>query len=168
MYQVKKQLQDAIKKLKAGWGINEVKREDLAAVLDKVVAALDRAAQLPVAPEPAGGDFDLCFLRVDVIGRDVSVPINKDANAPVRCTPAVKITSAPSMKVQAGFFDAQTRILYVKDNKGKKFHDTARTKVLYNENVVFLIKNLSPDMTGDACDLRGEFLSGIGGEANIV
>ena len=55
MQQVKKQLQDAIKKLKSDWGINEVKREDLAAVLEKVVAALDRAAQLPVAPAPAGG-----------------------------------------------------------------------------------------------------------------
>lgn len=50
MQQVKKQLQDAIAELKSGWGINEVKREDLAAVLEKVVAALDRAAQLPVAP----------------------------------------------------------------------------------------------------------------------
>ena len=50
MQQVKKQLQDAIKKLKSDWGINEVKREDLASVLEKVVAALDRAAQLPVTP----------------------------------------------------------------------------------------------------------------------
>ena len=55
MQQVKKQLQDAIAELKSGWGINEVKREDLAAVLEKVVAALDRAAQLPVVPEPVGG-----------------------------------------------------------------------------------------------------------------
>ena len=55
MQQVKKQLQDAIKKLKAEWGINEVKREDLAAVLEKVVAALDRAAQLPVVPDSVGG-----------------------------------------------------------------------------------------------------------------
>ena len=55
MQQVKKQLQDAIKKLKSDWGINEVKREDLAAVLEKVVAAWDRAAQLPVVPEPVGG-----------------------------------------------------------------------------------------------------------------
>ena len=54
MQQVKKQLQDAIKKLKAEWGINEVKREDLAAVLEKVVAAVDRAAQLPKQPaQPA-------------------------------------------------------------------------------------------------------------------
>lgn len=51
MQQVKKQLQDAIAELKSGWGINEVKREDLAAVLEKVVAALDRAAQLPVVPQ---------------------------------------------------------------------------------------------------------------------
>ena len=166
MYQVKKQLQDAIKKLRSDWGINEVKREDLAAVLDKVVAALDRAAQLP---EPdGGGDFGLCFLRVDVIGRDFSVPINKNENATVWSTPAVKITSAPSMQVQAGFFDSLSRIFYIKDNNGKKFHEIARTKVLYNENVVFLIKNLSPDMTGIACDLGGEELSGTGGEANIV
>ena len=55
MQQVKKQLQDAIAELKSGWGVNEVKREDLAAVLEKVVAALDRAAQLPVVPEPVGG-----------------------------------------------------------------------------------------------------------------
>lgn len=166
MQQVKKQLQDAIAELKSGWGINEVKREDLAAVLEKVVAALDRAAQLPL-PD-GGGDFGLCFLRVDVIGRDVSVPINKDANAPVRCTPAVKITSAPSMVVQAGFFDAKSRTLYVKDNKGKKFYETAGRKVLYNENVVFTIRSISPDMTGPAFGLDGEPLSGIGGEANIV
>ena len=50
MQQVKKQLQDAIAELKSGWGINEVKREDLAAVLEKVVAAVDRAAQLPAQP----------------------------------------------------------------------------------------------------------------------
>ena len=55
MQQVKKELQDAIKELKSEWGINEVKREDLASVLEKVVAALDRAAQLPVVPEPVGG-----------------------------------------------------------------------------------------------------------------
>ena len=55
MQQVKKQLQDAIKKLKAEWGINEVKREDLAAILEKVVAAVDKAAQLPVVPDSVGG-----------------------------------------------------------------------------------------------------------------
>ena len=166
MQQVKKQLQDAIKKLKSEWGINEVKREDLAAVLEKVVAALDRAAQLP-APD-GGGDFGLCFLRVDVIGRDFRVSIDRNANATVWSTPAVKITSSPSMEVQAGFFDSRSRIFYIKDNKGKNFQEIARTKVLYNENVVFLIKNLSPDMTGTACDLGGEDLSGIDGAANIV
>lgn len=164
MQQVKKQLQDAIAELKSGWGINEVKREDLAAVLEKVVAALDRAAQLP---EPdGGGDFGLCFLRVDVIGRDVSVPINKDANAPVWCTPAVKITGCGPMQAQAGFFDPRSRIIYVKDNKGGNFYDTAGKKALYNEKAVFLLP-LSPGMTGTAKGLDGSALSGFN-EANIV
>lgn len=164
MQQVKKQLQDAIAEIKSGWGINEVKREGLAAVLEKVVAALDRAAQLP---EPdGGGDFGLCFLRVDVIGRDVSVPINKDANAPKWCTPAVKITGCGPMQVQAGFFDPRSRIIYVKDNKGEKFYNTARNKVLYNEKTVFIFSP-SPDMTGIAKGLDGSELSGFS-EANIV
>ena len=164
MQQVKKQLQDAIAELRSGWGINEVKREDLAAVLEKVVAALDRAAQLP---EPdGGGDFGLCFLRVDVIGRDVSVPINKDANAPAWCTPAVKITGCGPMQVQAGFFDPRSRIIYVKDNKGGNFYKTAGNKVLYNEKIVFLLSP-SPDMTGTAKGLDGSDLSGFS-EANIV
>lgn len=166
MQQIKKELQQTIAKLKSEWGINNFSLQDLAAVLEKVVAALDRAAQLP---EPdGGGDFGLCFLRVDVIGRDFRVPIDKNANAPAWSTPAVKITSDPSMQVQAGFFDSLSRTFHIKDNKGKKFREIARTKVLYNENVVFLIKNMSPDMTGIACDLGGEELSGIDGEANIV
>lgn len=52
MQQVKKELQDAIKELKSEWGIQNANREKLASILEKVSAAVDRAAALPL---PDGG-----------------------------------------------------------------------------------------------------------------
>lgn len=54
MQQVKKQLQDAIKELKSEWGIQNANREKLASILEKVSAAVDRAAALPL-PDGGGG-----------------------------------------------------------------------------------------------------------------
>lgn len=51
MQQIKQELQQTIAKLKGEWGINNFSLQDLAAILEKVVAAVDRAAQLPVVPE---------------------------------------------------------------------------------------------------------------------
>ena len=55
MQQIKKELQQTIAKLKGEWGINNFSLQDLAAILEKVVAAVDKAAQLPVVPAPVGG-----------------------------------------------------------------------------------------------------------------
>lgn len=87
MQQVKKQLQDAIAELKSGWGINEVKREDLAAVLEKVVAALDRAAQLPAQPaqpEYVGG----VIVAVRIYSDEYPVPVEA-VSAPSNSIPAL-------------------------------------------------------------------------------
>ena len=87
MQQVKKQLQDAIKKLKSYWGINEVKREDLAAVLDKVVAAVERADQLPVAP--AKTEFEGSVITVVKKYSDEESFSVEDGNAPLGSIPAL-------------------------------------------------------------------------------
>lgn len=50
MQQIKQELQQTIAKLKGEWGINNFSLQDLAAILEKVVAAVDKAAQLPVVP----------------------------------------------------------------------------------------------------------------------
>ena len=55
MQQIKEELQQTIAKLKSEWGINNFSLQDLAAILEKVVAAVDKAAQLPVVPDSVGG-----------------------------------------------------------------------------------------------------------------
>ena len=51
MQQIKQELQQTIAQLKGEWGINNFSLQDLAAILEKVVAAVDKAAQLPVVPQ---------------------------------------------------------------------------------------------------------------------
>ena len=128
MQQVKKQLQDAIAELKSGCGINEVKREDLAAVLDKVVAALDRAAQLPL---PDGGrDFDKHFFRVVVVDRDHYN--NMGGTAPGGCYPALAVHAHGPMQAYMGFFELGTNNFYERDENGRTLNDLARGRLLYN------------------------------------
>ena len=111
MYQVKKQLQDAIKKLKSEWGINEVKREDLAAVLDKVVAALDRAAQLPVAPVPEKGIEIVDGYTLNY----TSQPNIIEGNAPYYAKPAFGVYNG---SIFMCFYDVKGRISYGKNSEG--------------------------------------------------
>ena len=128
MQQVKKQLQDAIKKLKSDWGINEVKREDLAAVLDKVVAALDRAAQLP---EPdGGGDFDKHFFRVVVV--DMGKYNYQGSGSRGSGYPALAVNNHGPMKAYKGFFDLQTKNIYERDENGRTLDELAGGRLLYN------------------------------------
>ena len=130
MQQVKKELQDAIKELKSEWGINEVKREDLAAVLEKVVAALDRAAQLPVAPAPAESDFDKHFFRVVVVGKDKYNYQGRDSQG--GGYPALAVNSTGPMKAYKGFFSPGTNNFYERDENGSTLDDLAQGRLLYN------------------------------------
>ena len=163
MQQVKKQLQDAIAELKSDWGINEVKREDLAAVLEKVVAAVDRAAQLPVAD--GGGDFDKCFLRVDVIAKSAPVGSFLNDNAAEGSTPAVLILKSPPMSIMMGFFDAEHNKFHIRNSEGEPLINILNGKVLYNDNAVFVTKEKNGELI--AYDLHGSELSGYT-QANIV
>ena len=148
MQQVKKQLQDAIKKLKAEWGINEVKREDLAAVLEKVVAALDRAAQLPVAPvqpEYVGG----VIVAEKKYAEGSGIPI-VDAAAPS--------DSIPVLYGSRGSCDAQ--FLMFSPSELRLFRYTDKTNPVENEfnNHVLLcgdsIVLLRYDRDGNQLELR--------------
>ena len=153
MQQVKKQLQDAIAELKSGWGINEVKREDLAAVLEKVVAAVDRAAQLPVAPAPAESNFDKYFFRVIVAG--LGAIIREGDQAKGSCYPAVKVIQTGPMKVTKGFFDPISKTFYNRDSNGTEFDTLAQGRMLFNRKVFFRIDN-----TGLAYGVHGQGLGG--------
>ena len=134
MQQVKKQLQDAIAELKSGWGINEVKREDLAAVLEKVVAAVDRAAQLPVAPSPAGRDFDKHFFRVVVVGKDKYNYQGRDSQG--GGYPALAVNNTGPMQAYKGFFELGTNNFYDRDENGRTLDDLARGRLLYNRKAL--------------------------------
>lgn len=133
MQQVKKQLQDAIAELKSGWGINEVKREDLAAVLEKVVAALDRAAQLPVVPtqpEYVGG-----VIRGVVI-KEHEVDYETDTRASIGAVPAfLKKTSEGGFNL--GFYDPGSRIFYKRSYKGLLPSDTISNCLIEHNGYLF-------------------------------
>lgn len=158
MQQVKKQLQDAIKKLKSDWGINEVKREDLAAVLEKVVAALDRAAQLPVAPAPATPGFDLGFLRILVVDNSNTQPI--EGNGTRSCIPAVSVNGLGDTPVRTGFFDLTSRNFYETDYQGRTLDELASGRVFYNRKDFFRIEQ---DESGSRYVLVGLFGGTIDG-----
>ena len=120
MQQVKKQLQDAIKKLKSDWGINEVKREDLAAVLDKVVAAVERAAQLPVAPVKTEFEGVVIAARKEYSGD--RAPGISDGNAPLGSIPTL-YGQAGSSEPQILMYDEVSRTMYRHTNNGKTAYD---------------------------------------------
>ena len=153
MQQVKKQLQDAIKKLKSEWGINEVKREDLAAVLEKVVAALDRAAQLPVAPVPEKSNFDKYFFRVIVAGFGAIIKEGDQARG--SCYPAVRVIQTGPMKASKGFFDPISKTFYNRDSNGNEFDTLAQGRMLFNRKVFFRLDN-----SGIAYGVHGQGLGG--------
>lgn len=158
MQQVKKQLQDAIAELKSGWGINEVKREDLAAVLEKVVAALDRAAQLPVAPMPSTPGFDLGFLRVLVVDNSQAQPTEGNGNS--SCFPAVSVNGLGETPVRTGFFDFKSRNFYETDYQGRTLDELASGRVFYNRKDFFRIEQ---DESGRSYVLVGLFGDPIDG-----
>lgn len=138
MQQVKKQLQDAIAELKSEWGINEVKREDLAAVLEKVVAALDRAAQLPVA-EPQTSDFDKYFCRTAVgMEEDYEGGI-QDGNCDNDSYPAVYIYQTRPCRAYTGFIGKYDKMFYRTDYFGRSFEDVVNGRILYNRNSLFTL-----------------------------
>lgn len=138
MQQVKKQLQDAIKKLKAEWGINEVKREDLASVLEKVVAALDRAAQLPVA-EPQTSDFDKYFCRTAVGMQEDYQGEIQEGNCTYDSYPAVYIYRTIPCSAYTGFVGKYDKMFYRTDSFGRSFEDVVNGRILYNRKSLFTL-----------------------------
>ena len=140
MQQVKKQLQDAIKNLKSDWGINEVKREDLAAVLEKVVAALDRAAQLPVVPEPVG------VVIHGIILSDSDVDYQPTEEAPDGAVPAY-MRDSHLQGFFAGFYDEENRYLYTKDKNGNHADDVIGKNFLEYQGHLYFVERRNEDYT---------------------
>lgn len=147
MYQVKKQLQDAIKKLKSDWGINEVKREDLAAVLEKVVAALDRAAQLPVAPvQPAyvGGVIVAEKKYADEEGISI-----KDSNAPLGCIPVLygqRGSDSPELLM----YDESSGNIYRYTGNGNTVRDEYKNHIFLCESNILMFNRFDGGAISDA------------------
>ena len=142
MQQVKKQLQDAIKNLKSDWGINEVKREDLAAVLEKVVAAVDRAAQLPVVPaqpEYVGG-----VIR-GIILKESDVDYESLLDAPSAALPAfLKRTSQAGFSL--GFYNPGNSYFYTRKNNRPAEKVLANCLIEYNGILFYPAKEVSPSI----------------------
>lgn len=157
MQQVKNQLQDAIAELKSGWGINEVKREDLAAILEKVVAAVDRAAQLPVAPAPDKPNFDKHFFRVVVVDRGHYNYMG--GTAPGGCYPALAVHTHGPMQAYKGFFELGTKNFYERDENGRTLDDLARGRLLYNRKA-FMREETSSSGNNIIYGVHGQALGG--------
>lgn len=128
MQQVKKQLQDAIKELKSEWGIQNANREKLASILEKVSAAVDRAAALPL---PDGGrDFDKHFFRVVVVGKG---KYNYQGSGSMgNGYPALAVHTTGPMQVYKGFFDIVSKDFFERDENGSTLDDLAQGRMLYN------------------------------------
>ena len=140
MQQVKKQLQDAIKKLKSDWGINEVKREDLAAVLDKGVAALDRAAQLPVVPDSVGAVIHGRILS------NSDVDYQPTEEAPDGAVPAY-MRDSNLQGFLVGFYDEKNRYLYTKDKNGSYADDVIGKNFLEYQGSLYFVERKNEDYT---------------------
>lgn len=130
MQQIKQELQKTIAQLKGEWGINNFSLQDLAAILEKVVAALDRAAQLPEPAEPAGTDFDKHFFRVVVVGRGKYNYQGKGSMG--SGYPSLAVNNTGPMGVYKGFFDLLTKSFYERDENGRTLDDLAQGRMLYN------------------------------------
>ena len=148
MQQVKKQLQDAIAELKSGWGINEVKREDLASVLEKVVAAVERAAQLPVVPEPVRGVIHGRILS------DSDVYYEPTEEAPDGAVPAYRrISNMQGFSV--GFYDEEKRYLYMKDKNGNYAKDVIGKNLLEYQGTLYFVERKNEDYTYKLREIMG-------------
>ncbi len=113
MQQIKKELQQTIAQLKGEWGINNFSLQDLASILEKVVAAVDKAAQLPVAPESVGG---VKIVNGYTLKYRAAPPIFDD-NAPTTAKPALGLDG--DNRVVKVFFDKDSKRSYYKNNEGE-------------------------------------------------
>lgn len=148
MQQVKKQLQDAIAELKSGWGINEVKREDLAAVLEKVVAAVERAAQLPVAPVPVGGVIHGRILS------ESDVDYEPTEEAPEGAVPAY-MRNSNLQGFSVGFYDEGKKYLYWKDKNGNYADDVIAKNFLEYQGYLYFVERKYEDYTYKLRNIMG-------------
>lgn len=167
MQQVKKQLQDAIAELKSGWGINEVKREDLAAVLEKVVAAVDRAAQLPEA-KSLPNYYGYVMKGKTIYTESISFSPEYE-RAPEDAVAAVVAYRGGSDKYCIGLYDYRTGIFYLLDHNGNQFFMTNNALILHTgKEVYFLKEDTSTPNSYYLYDLSGNKVSIDQSNADIV
>ena len=124
MQQIKKELQQAIAKLKGEWGINNFSLQDLAAILEKVVAAVDKAAQLPVVPASVGG---VKIVEGYTLKYRAEPPMS-EGNAPSTAKPALGLDG--NNRVVQVFFDKDTQSSYYRNFEGVSALDFFMDKIL--------------------------------------
>lgn len=113
MQQIKQELQKTIAQLKSEWGINNFSLQDLAAILEKVVAAVDKSAQLPVAP--AKTDFEGGVIVAVKIYSDEYPVLVESRTAPSNSIPAL-YGSRDSNDAQLLMYSPYERRMYTSMN----------------------------------------------------
>lgn len=139
MQQIKKELQQTIAKLKSEWGINKFNLQDLAAILEKVVAAVDKAAQLPESkglPNYAG----LVMRGITIYSDRVSYCPDSTGRAPETAVPAVATCMGNPEKFCIGLYDYSTGIFHNYDHNGKQFFMTNNGLILHTSKEVYFLK----------------------------
>lgn len=129
MQQIKQELQKTIAQLKSEWGINNFSLQDLAAILEKVVAAVDRAAQLPVVPESVGG-----VIR-GIVLKESDIEYESLLDAPYAALPAfLKRTSQPGFSL--GFYNPDNSYFYTMKG-GRYAKDVLANCIIEHNGILF-------------------------------
>ena len=138
MQQIKKELQQTIAKLKGEWGINNFSLQDLAAVLEKVVAAVDKAAQLPVVPASVGGVIHGRILS------ESDVDYQPTEEAPDGAVPAyMRYSNLQGFSV--GFYDQENRYLFNKDKDGNYADEIIAKNLLEYQGNLYFVERINED-----------------------
>lgn len=138
MQQIKQELQKTIAQLKSEWGINNFSLQDLAAILEKVVAAVDKAAQLPEA-KSIPNYYGYVMKGKTIYSERISFCPEYE-RAPEDAVAAVATHMGGSDKFCIGLYDYSTGIFYNLDHNGKQFFMTNNALILHTDKEVYFLK----------------------------
>lgn len=152
--QEKEQIQTLVSNIKNATEQRPVRASDLGNVLEKIVAAVDKAAQLAEAnslPNYAG----LVMRGITIYSDRVSYYPSSSGRAPETAVPAVA-TFMGHDTFSIGLYDYSTGIFHNYDHNGNQFFMTNNALILHTNKEVYFLKE-------DPSTPNSYYLYGLGG-----